>query len=129
MGGAPGPKAPVGARCCTDLVTVKEQVNRRVRLWPVLESGTMNFTMTKTFLSVWPFGTRIRSGTGTTMRVGSQLVGTPSTPLKVTVPCFVPKLFPLIVMSVFTGPQAGERLQKPACLLPAANASSRILSY
>ena len=82
----------------------------------MLESGTMNFTMTKTFLSVWPFGTRIRSGTGTTMRVGSQLVGTPSTPLTVTVPCFVPKLFPLIVMSVFTGPQAGERLQKPACL-------------
>jgi hypothetical protein len=52
------------------------------------------------------------AGTGTTMLVAFQLVGVATVPLKVTVllPCVDPKLEPLIVTEVPTGPDVGERL-------------------
>ena len=51
-------------------------------------------------------------GTGTTMLVTLQLVGVPTTPLKVTVlvPCEAPKFVPLIVTEVPIGPDVGLRL-------------------
>jgi hypothetical protein len=52
------------------------------------------------------------TGTGTTMLVADQLVGVALTPLNVTVlvPCVAPKLVPVMVTDVPTGPIAGERL-------------------
>lgn len=48
-------------------------------------------------------------GTGRTMLVAFQLVGTAAVPLKVTVlvPCEAPKLVPVIVTDVPTGPEVG----------------------
>jgi hypothetical protein len=50
-------------------------------------------------------------GTGTTMLVACQVVGVAAVPLKVTVlvPWFGPKLLPLMVTAVATGPLDGER--------------------
>ena len=52
------------------------------------------------------------TGTGTTMLVADQLVGVALIPLNLTVlvPCVAPKLVPVIVTDVPTGPIAGERL-------------------
>jgi hypothetical protein len=52
------------------------------------------------------------AGTGTTMRVEDQLVGVAVVPLNLTVfvPCVEPKLVPLMVTDVPTGPLVGERL-------------------
>jgi hypothetical protein len=52
------------------------------------------------------------AGTGTTMLVADQVVGVAAVPLKVTVlvPCVAPKLLPLMVTAVATGPLDGERL-------------------
>ena len=63
-------------------------------------------TVTTTLPLVVPFGT------GTTMLVGDQDVGVADVPLKVTVlvPLVPPKLVPLIVTDVPTGPLAGLRL-------------------
>jgi len=51
-------------------------------------------------------------GTGATILVGLQLVGALLTPLKVTVlvPCYVPKLVPVIVTEVPSGPEVGFKL-------------------
>ena len=51
-------------------------------------------------------------GTGTTMLVADQLVGVAAVPLNVTVlvPCVAPKLVPVIVTAVPTGPLVGDRL-------------------
>ena len=51
-------------------------------------------------------------GTGATILVAAQLVGVATIPLNVTVlvPCDAPKLVPLIVTEVPTGPEVGERL-------------------
>jgi hypothetical protein len=51
-------------------------------------------------------------GTGTTMLVALQLVGVPAVPLKVTVLvlCVAPKLLPVIVTNVPTGPVLGLAL-------------------
>jgi len=63
-------------------------------------------TVTTTFPVFAPLGT------GTTMLVALQLVGVAAVPLKVTVlvPCEAPKLVPVIVTEVPTGPAVGERL-------------------
>jgi hypothetical protein len=52
------------------------------------------------------------AGTGTTMLLEDQVVGVAAVPLKVTVlvPWVAPKLLPLIVTAVATGPLDGERL-------------------
>jgi len=53
-------------------------------------------------------------GTGTTMLVSLQLVGVPAEPLNVTVlePCVAPKLLPLMVTDVPTGPDATLRPER-----------------
>jgi hypothetical protein len=63
-------------------------------------------TVTTTFPVVAP------AGTGTTMLLADQVVGVAAVPLKVTVlvPLVAPKLLPLIVTAVATGPLDGERL-------------------
>ena len=63
-------------------------------------------TVTTTFPVVAP------DGTGATIDVALQLVGVAAVPLKrtVLVPCVEPKLEPLIVTEVPTGPEVGERL-------------------
>lgn len=63
-------------------------------------------TVTKTFPVVAPLGT------GATMLVGVQLVGTAATPLNITVlaPCDEPKFVPVIVTDVPTSPKGGVRL-------------------
>jgi hypothetical protein len=63
-------------------------------------------TVTTTFPVVAPVGT------GTTMLVALQLVGVPAVPLNFTVlvPCVAPKLVPVIVTEVPTGPDVGLRL-------------------
>src|SRR4029077_20265990 len=52
------------------------------------------------------------AGTAATMLLADQVVGAAAVPLKVTVlvPCDAPKLLPLIVTAVATGPLDGERL-------------------
>ncbi len=51
-------------------------------------------------------------GTGTAMLVADQVVGVAAVPLNVTVlvPCVAPKLVPVIVTAVPTGPLVGDRL-------------------
>ncbi len=51
-------------------------------------------------------------GTGATMLVALQLLGVAAVPLKVTVlvPCVAPKVAPLIVTEVPTGPEVGDRV-------------------
>jgi hypothetical protein len=63
-------------------------------------------TMTTTFPVIAP------AGTGTVMLVALQFVGVAVVPLNVTVlvPCVVPKLVPVIVTDVPTGPEVGVRL-------------------
>lgn len=63
-------------------------------------------TATTTLPVLAPFGT------GTTMLVGVQLVGVPKIPLKATLlPCCgVPKVVPVIVTEVPTGPEVGDKL-------------------
>ena len=52
------------------------------------------------------------AGTGTTMLLADQVVGVAAVPLNVTVlaPWVAPKLLPLIVTAVATGPLDGDRL-------------------
>jgi hypothetical protein len=52
------------------------------------------------------------AGTGTTMLLADQVVGVAAVPLNVTVlvPCVEPKLLPLMVTAVATGPLDGDRL-------------------
>ena len=52
------------------------------------------------------------AGTGTTMLLADHDVGVAAVPLKVTVlmPLLAPKLLPLMVTTVATGPLDGERL-------------------
>jgi hypothetical protein len=52
------------------------------------------------------------AGTGTVIDVVLQLAGLADVPLKVTalVPCIEPKLLPVMVTSVPTGPEAGDKL-------------------
>jgi len=54
-------------------------------------------------------------GTGTTMLVSLQLVGVAAVPLNVTVlvPCSAPKVVPVIVTDMPTGPDAGIKLVMP----------------
>jgi hypothetical protein len=83
---------------------------------PVIEGVTAKgtallavpFTVTTTFA----LPGLIPVGTGTTMLVELQLVGVAAVPPKVTAldPCEDPKLAPLIVTGVPTGPAMGERL-------------------
>src|SRR5271165_900050 len=61
-------------------------------------------TVTTTFPDVAP------AGTGATMLVALQLVGVAAVPLKVIVPCVVPKFAPAIVTEVPTAPEFGLRL-------------------
>jgi len=63
-------------------------------------------TLTTTFPLVAPLGTKV------TMLVALQLVGVAAVPLKLTVlfPCDAPKLLPVIVTEVPTGPAVGDRL-------------------
>jgi hypothetical protein len=63
-------------------------------------------TVTKTFPVAAPVGT------GATMLVAIQLVGVAAIPLKVIVlaPCVAPKLEPVMVTKVPTGPAVGFRL-------------------
>jgi hypothetical protein len=63
-------------------------------------------TVTTTFPVVAPLGT------GTTMLVTPQFVGAALVPLNVTVlvPCVEPKVVPVIVTDVPTGPDVGDRL-------------------
>src|SRR5882762_1121811 len=65
-------------------------------------------TVTTTFPVVAPLGT------GTTMLVALQVVGTDGTPLNVTVlvPCEEPKFVPVIVTDVPTSPRGGVRLTR-----------------
>src|SRR3954453_9418025 len=51
------------------------------------------------------------AGTGTTMLFGGQVVGAGAVPLNVTVlvPLVAPKLLPVMVTAVATGPLEGER--------------------
>src|SRR3989442_9597340 len=74
-----------------------------VKLTPLLARPP---TVTTTFPVVAP------AGTGATMLVADQLVGVAVVPLNVTVlvPCVAPKLVPVIVTDVATGPLVGERL-------------------
>jgi len=78
-------------------------VGRTVKATPLLATP---FSVTTTFPVVAP------AGTGATIFQPSQLVGLAATPLKVTVvePCVVPKLEPLIVTDVPTGPEVGDRV-------------------
>jgi hypothetical protein len=57
------------------------------------------------------------AGTGTTMLVADHDVGVATVPLKVTVlvPVVAPKLLPVIVTTVATGPLDGERLVMTGC--------------
>ena len=50
------------------------------------------------------------AGTGTVIEVALQLVGEATAPLKLTVPCVVPKFIPVIVTDPPTCPAVGERL-------------------
>jgi hypothetical protein len=74
-----------------------------VKLTPLLAAPP---TVTTTLPVVAP------AGTGATMLVALQLVGTAAMPLNVTVlvPCVAPKFAPLIVTEVPTNPDAGFRL-------------------
>jgi hypothetical protein len=74
-----------------------------VKLTPLLACPP---TVTTTLPVVAPLGT------GTTIEVGPQLVGVPAVPLKSTVlvPCVDPKLLPVIVTDIPTGPEVGDRL-------------------
>ncbi len=65
-------------------------------------------TVTKTLPVVAPLGT------GATMLVALQLVGTAAIPLKVIVlvPCDDPKFAPVIVTNVPTSPRGGVRLTR-----------------
>lgn len=94
-------------------VTVKwGQVNRSVKLSPVFVSGTVQSTVMRTALSSVSSDPPTSSGTSTTMRVGSQIIpnGGTGLPSNVTLPLVSPKLIPLIVTAVLTGPETGERL-------------------
>lgn len=77
-----------------------------VKLTPLLATPA---TVTTTFPVVAP------KGTGTTMPVVPQNVGVAVVPLNVTVlvPCDTPKLLPVIVTDVPTGPDAGLKLKIP----------------
>jgi len=70
-------------------------------------------TVTTTLPELDPFGT------GTTIVVELQLVGLAEVPLKVTelAPCDAPKLLPVIVTTVLTGPEVGDRLVIPGVAL------------
>ena len=74
-----------------------------VKLTPLLATPP---TVTTTFPVVAPLGT------GTTIIVALQLVGSPAVPLNVTVlvPCVAPKFVPVIVTDVPTGPDVALRL-------------------
>ena len=81
----------VGVATTVDEVTVK--------LTPLLATPP---TVTTTFPVVAPFGT------GATILVALQLVGVAAVRLNVTVPA-VPKLVPVMVTTVPTGPEDGLR--------------------
>lgn len=108
---APGvaPKAvPV---IVTDVVTGPDVGERLVMLGKTVKGTTLlvrppTMTVTLAFPVVALFGT------GTMMLVSLQLVGVAVVPLKITVlvPCVDPKLVPVMVAEVPTGPVAGERL-------------------
>ena len=90
------PTAPeVGARLFTLGVTVK--------LTPLL-ACPLTVTITGPVVAA--------AGTGTAMLVALQLVGVAVVPLKVTVlvPCVAPKVVPVTVTDVPTGPDVVERL-------------------
>ena len=87
--------------CCTN-VTLPPPVDVTVKGIPLL---AILFTVTTTFPVIAP------PGTGTTMLVALQLVGGATVPLNVTeLPVWVPKLVPVIVTKVPTGPDVGLRL-------------------
>src|SRR6266853_1952252 len=93
--------APIGPLVGERLVSVGATVT--VKLTPLLASA---LTVTTTLPVVAP------AGTGATMLVADQLVGVAVVPLNFTVlaPCVAPKLVPVIVTDVATGPLVGERL-------------------
>jgi hypothetical protein len=92
---------PTGPLVGDRLVTLGGGVT--VKLIPLLASPA---TVTTTLPVVAP------AGTGTPMLVADQLVGVAVVPLNVTVlvPCVAPKLVPVIVTGVPTGPLVGARL-------------------
>jgi hypothetical protein len=94
--------APTGPELGDKLVTLGP-VPGTVKLTPLL---TVPLAVTTTLPVV------ALAGTGTLIWVALQLVGTPETPLKLTVfvPCVEPKPVPLIVTDVATAPDAGEML-------------------
>jgi hypothetical protein len=87
--------------CCTREMLVEVVVT--VKATPLLARP---LSVTTTLPVVAP------EGTGTTMLVALQLVGVAVVPLKVTVlvPCVEPKLAPVMVTEVPTGPEVGLRL-------------------
>ncbi len=74
-----------------------------VKLTPLLSTPLANTTT---------FPVVAAGGTGTTMLVSLQLAGVPALPLTSTVllPCVAPKLVPVMVTEVATGPEVGDRL-------------------
>ena len=96
------PTAPEGADKLEIPGSEPEPPEPTMKRTPLLERPP---TVTTTFPVVAP------AGTGTTIVVAFQLVGVAVTPLNVTVlvPCVAPKLVPVIVTEVPTGPDVGDR--------------------
>src|SRR6266581_4434773 len=85
-------------------------VGARVVIFGVTVNATPLLAMPPTVTTTLPVVAA--AGTGTTMLVADQLVGVAVVPLNVTVlvPCVAPKLVPVIVTDVATGPLVGVRL-------------------
>ncbi len=92
---------PIGPEVGDKLVIAGAVVT--VKLTPLLARPP---TVTTTFPVAAP------KGTGATIFVAAQLVAVAAVPLKVTVlvPCVAPKLVPVIVTDVPTGPEVGDKL-------------------
>jgi len=84
----------------------------------VMLGGGITTVKSTPLLVAWPptvtttFPVAAPTGTGTAMLVSLQLVGAVAVPLKVTelIPCVAPKLVPVMVTNIPTGPDVGFRL-------------------
>ena len=96
----------------TDVPTGPELGETLVTLGPevVTENDTPLLACPPTVTTTLPVVAPL--GTGTTIEVALQLVGVAEVPLNFTVlvPCVEPKVVPVIVTDVPTGPDVGERL-------------------
>ena len=92
--------APTGAEVGLRLLMLG--VAKTVKFTPLLATPP---TVTTTFPVV------AADGTGTTMLVALQLVGTPAVPLNVTDPWLAPKFVPVMITEVPTGPDVGLKLE------------------